>query len=712
MRGIIKLLLLLSLFIQYPAVSASDRADANLYTKWKIEIGNETYSRSLTQDKRVTYVQANNGFLYALDEKGQKRWRIRTDLYSNSFKRFNGIIYTGTREGYLFALSENNGKELWRYKISGYINAPPVIVEGVIFFASSDSIVYALDIEKRTKRWTFKTGMGISSSPLVSRDGVLYIGSKDGNLYAIDSRNGNLLWKFEAKGGIVASPAISGDVVIFGSRDENLYALNRFSGELMWRFNAGSSLKFIPVIYNEIVSVISEEAILYGIEKGSGAEKWRIRLERGLNINIASSNGVIYIGIDNLYAVDIINGRISWRFNEKAKELYQMELLRLKVEGERKLTEDEKRRIRLRDYFPIDGKISSSPIIDGEDIFFATDKGYIYLVNRITGEIKWRFKTGVNTLLPPIADNESIYVAGDDNNIYAINIDSGQIRWSQGIYGEIENVRIGAKGIFVVDNNKRLYSIRRDNGEIRWSYRFDGRVNDLIVLQDTDREKVISQIDNKRIHVIDGDKGIEMFSDSQLFSPISSPIIINNRALFFSAKDGSFYALQSMTNEKRFSILWQVYLGKEAVIAPVIYNDTVFSGSADGEIFGIDREAGILTWRYNLKGIVRPYLIVSDGIIYTVLNEQFVYAIDIASKRLEWNFDGNGRINGLPVIYNGGLFIVTDSETIYEVDKKDGVIRKELKINDGISSQIVFKKDTLFYISKDGDLCALNTKWH
>lgn len=691
--------------------------DTNLRIKWKTEIGNETYAKSITQDNRVNYIQAYNGFLYSLDSRGRKIWRIKTDLYDNVFIRFNNVVYTGTRDGYLLALREGDGKELWRYKTNGSINSPPSISDGAIYFGSADGIMYALHVETGIKRWVYKTERGISSSPLISEEKLLYFGSKDGYFYALNSENSSLLWRFKADGGISASSIIDGDTAYLNARDERLYALNRFTGELKWQFNIGSNSNSLPVVYKDIVSIISDDGILYGIDKDTGTERWRIKIEKGLNINLTSSEGVVYTGTDDLYAVDISNGKVLWRFNDKAKELYQMELLRLKVEGEKRLTEDEKRVLRLRDYFPIDGKMSSSPIIEGDDIIFATDKGYIYLVNRITGGIKWRFKAGVSSYLAPIADNNFVYAAGDDNYLYAFNIVSGRTKWKEGIYGEIERIGLGRKAIYIIDTNKRLYSISKESGRIDWSYRLDGNVNDLAVVQLADREAIVLQIDNKKIYAL-FDNGTERLSDINIPAPFSSHMAVDNlsaeqagQMLFFGSEDGYLYGLELIANEKRFSVKWQVQLEKRLTTAPAIFNDIIYTASADGGIFGVEKATGVLKWRHKLKGAIKPYLAISDSTIFIIANEQTVYAIDISSNKTVWRFDAKGRINGLPIIYDKGIFIGTDAGVIYDIDKKDGFVQREFKIEDGIMSLPVLENGVLFCISKEGNLYAISTRW-
>ncbi|MBI3353967.1 MAG: PQQ-binding-like beta-propeller repeat protein [Nitrospirae bacterium] len=687
----------------------AETGGTGLSIRWKREIGTETYTRGITEKGRTTYIQAYNGFLYALDERGNKRWRVKTDLYENAFKKFNGVLYTGARDGYLLSINGDSGQELWRYKAEGSINGAPVIAGDLILFGSSGGILYAINPETGLKKWSYRTESGVSFSPAISEDKIVYVGSKDGLFYAISAEGGKLLWKFSAEGGIVASPVIDGDNVYFGARDEKLYSLNRYTGESRWLFNAGSALNSNPLIYGKTICAVSDEGILYGIDKETGTEIWRIKLERRSNTNLAEAGGVLYAGTDDLYAIDINNGKVIWRFNERVKELFQMEMQRLKIEGERRLTEDEKRAIRVSDYFPIDSRINSSPIIADGDISFGTEKGYLYLVNRLTGEIMWRFKTGAAGSLSPIADKEAVYTAGDDNTVYAFNVNSGQIKWKAVLYGEIEKINVGEKGLYAVDSNKRLYALKKSDGNIRWSHRAEGEVNGIYTMQERDaHEIVILQTDNEKIHGIDGDKGTTWVGQAfRIPDFITSPIAIENDILFFGSKKGDLYALQ--LKDKRFSIVWQTHLGKAVIAAPILFNNMVYAATENGEILGIDKALGVIKWRYGLKGNI-GLLTAHDGVIYAVINEQFIHAIDAGVSKTLWRFDAKTRIKGVNVVNSEGLFVTADTGVIYNIDKADGAIRNEFKVDEGIASQPVSGDGNLFYITREGNLYTLTIR--
>ena len=112
----------------------------------------------------------------------------------------------------------------WQFKTGGEINSSPAISDGVVYFGSEDSYLYAVNIKTGQEKWKFKTKAGIYSSPAIL-DGVIYFGSEDSYLYAVDIKTGQEKWKFKTEAQIFSSPAISDGVVYFGGGDSYLYAL-------------------------------------------------------------------------------------------------------------------------------------------------------------------------------------------------------------------------------------------------------------------------------------------------------------------------------------------------------------------------------------------------------------------------------------------------------------------------------------------------------
>src|SRR6185312_7515030 len=56
-------------------------------------------------------------------------------------------------------------------------------------------------------KWKFKTNGRIHTSAAINGNNI-YFGSTDSNLYCVDLNSGNLKWKFKTEGSVSSSPAI------------------------------------------------------------------------------------------------------------------------------------------------------------------------------------------------------------------------------------------------------------------------------------------------------------------------------------------------------------------------------------------------------------------------------------------------------------------------------------------------------------------------
>ena len=67
-------------------------------------------------------------------------------------------------------------------------------------------------------------------------NGVVYFGSFDTNLYAVDAKTGIKIWNFKTNQKVYSSPAIADGSVYFASEDRNLYAVDAATGIQRWNY--------------------------------------------------------------------------------------------------------------------------------------------------------------------------------------------------------------------------------------------------------------------------------------------------------------------------------------------------------------------------------------------------------------------------------------------------------------------------------------------
>jgi outer membrane protein assembly factor BamB len=285
---------------------------ANIVLEWKTVLNrdivddNAYYSPAV--DGNRVYLRAK-GHIYALDiNDGAVIWRhelvptglegrfTTPALTDESIYMIRNVLQSGGWAGYLCAFSYE-GKLRWEHGVSSYIGGNPVVKNGVVYFASGDGDIYAVDGKKNILLWQFAMGEPSHSSPAISNDTV-YIGGQDHVFRAIDRNNGRLRWKYQTGYSINSSPAVSGGTVYFGSFDRYFYALDAVNGELKWKFkfDAEERIHDCPAIGKGVVYFSSDRGTLYSLDAQTGELRWKQRI---------GSHG--YLSSPKISAIRIIN---------------------------------------------------------------------------------------------------------------------------------------------------------------------------------------------------------------------------------------------------------------------------------------------------------------------------------------------------------------------------------------------------------------------
>jgi len=225
--------------------------DHNLYAidavtgreKWRFRAGGDIFS-SPAFHRGVVYFGADDT-LYAVDSRGQLRWKIGTGGYSiySSPSIADGLLVVGTIDNgaryyhetgnlgslnnKILAFSIDDGELMWEYVTEplGLMHSSPAIAHGRVYYATDQGRIRALRLTDGRLIWEAVTpdSSQIWSSPAVAA-GVLYVTTYSGTLYAYSTETGALLGSYSLPGYIHSSPAIASDHLYFGGSDGNLYA--------------------------------------------------------------------------------------------------------------------------------------------------------------------------------------------------------------------------------------------------------------------------------------------------------------------------------------------------------------------------------------------------------------------------------------------------------------------------------------------------------
>lgn len=303
----------------------------------------------------------------------------------------------GIGGGVWFSNAESSGifRQKWRYQPGGQASAP-IVSNGMLYFTSNDSNVYALDIHTGARRWIYQTG-GFSingddaSRPAVA-SGMVYVGASDG-LYALDASAGTKRWQFPSDH-YVSAPVVVNGVVYANSDDDHVYALDASTGAKLWGFPTGSAPETVPAVANGMVYAADAAYNLFALHATTGKVQWDFQTGNHVSYSPTVANGTVYFASfdQNVYALNANTGKVIWKDSGAGFEY-------------------------------------STPTVANGIVYIGSNDQYLYALDAQTGHKIWSYRTALGVSWPTVA-NGVVYAGSDDGNLYVFDASTGAMRWS------------------------------------------------------------------------------------------------------------------------------------------------------------------------------------------------------------------------------------------------------------------------------------------
>jgi outer membrane protein assembly factor BamB/tRNA A-37 threonylcarbamoyl transferase component Bud32 len=239
-----------------------------------------------SEDKQVYAVHYRTGRLV---------WTAHTEGPVRGSPRIaDGHAFIGSDDTYLYALNTETGYEAWRMQLGGAIRSTPWLTREEIFVGTEEGDFYCLDFRGQVK-WTQRAKRAITSSPTV-RDGIVYFASLDGMVYALEAASGWMVWRFRMGKGSISSPAVDEKLLYIGSIDKHIYAVDLKNGREAWRYRTDHQVNSSPVRYRDAVYVGSADGCLYCLDAATGQLRWKFQTEGPITGTPVIYNDIVYIG--------------------------------------------------------------------------------------------------------------------------------------------------------------------------------------------------------------------------------------------------------------------------------------------------------------------------------------------------------------------------------------------------------------------------------
>ena len=127
--------------------------------------------------------------------------------------------------------------------------------------------------------------------------------------------------------------------------------------------------------------------------------------------------------------------------------------------------------------FQAEGRIYSSPVPDGDDVYFGSDDGRLYKVDIDSGILIWEFKTGGRIRGAPALAGGRVFVPSWDGKLYAVDAETGRLAWNAPIakYSRSSPAVAGGR-VYLGDEGGSIRCFDAASGKQLWAGTLGGHI--------------------------------------------------------------------------------------------------------------------------------------------------------------------------------------------------------------------------------------------
>ena len=266
------------------------------------------------------------------------------------------------------------------------------------------------------------------------------------------------------------------------------------------------------------------------------------------------------------------------------------------------------------------GKMASSPAVVGDTVVFHTMNGWVVVLDRATGHVRWRWYVGSPVESSPIVRHGVDYFGAWNGRLYALDLRRHRLRWTRRLGAKITSSAALAGGrLFIGDYGGRIWSLSARTGTTHWVAGVNGRI-------------------------------------------YGTPAIAHGRVFVPSSTGGT---LTAFSTHGRF--LWRVVTGAYVYSSPAAWGGRVFFGSYNGVFYALNARTGRTLWTRGTGGAISGAAVVVDGVAYAGSFAHRIVGVDVSSGRTVLDFPHGEYV---PVSGSGKRLLLHGYSRVFAVEAR------------------------------------------
>ncbi len=304
-------------------------------------------------------------------------------------------------------------------------------------------------------------------------------------------------------------------------------------------------------------------------------------------------------------------------------------------------------------------------------------------------------------------------------NIFALDTNLN-LKWKKNYYNKKEkkiepslNFALTGENILVTDNMGYYYLIKSSNGEIIWKKKNNAAFNSNIKVKNKNFYAVDFNNVLKSFSIGNGSLNWEYKSENTLIkSKKKLSLVIDKDKVIFINTVGDINALDISNG----NLIWQTTTQKTTIYQDSFstnYSDLVsdeknlFFSNDKNEFFSLNLSTGNITWKQNIKSIIRPTVI--DNLVLTVSSNGFFVVLDknkgniirsTSFKKNLNNLEKKIQVTGFIVAKNN-IYLTISNGRILKINILNGGVEDIIKLDNSLISKPFIYKKKIYIISNN-----------
>jgi len=175
----------------------------------------------------------------------------------------------------------------------------------------------------------------------------------------------------------------------------------------------------------------------------------------------------------------------------------------------------------------------------------------------------------------------------------------------------------------------------------------------------------------------------------------------------------STIALPSETNG--IKPLWSFKCEDEIRGTPAYFDNTIYIGCYDNNLYALDAADGSFKWKYPTDGGIVSKPAIADENVFFGSEDKRLHVISARSGKISWSHYAEGPFHSSPCIAEGHVFIGSDDSCLHAINSMTGRSAWTFTAADAVRSTPFVAHDLIYFGSENGEFYCLdfkgNVKW-